>query len=932
MCGACFTPLLMLRLVHFAADTQLAGDMMGTLRGGVGPSSPAAPGTTAPMGRHATARQATQGPRPSQAQTALARPTAPGHRRAGTDGRRRHRSPVPALGPAGGGCPAAGSRRRSGRDRCASCSAEAPAAARSRGRCRATRSAAAGQRLRRLDRTRDQSAGDRDHRRSRTRPTTRSADLSRRPSDADPSRPARSEPPAPTTDGGDRRPPRHRPQTRERRRRTSFGRRDRGGLLLGFRAPQLVLLGLGVRPRSWSGSSWPVADGGLIGAGRLCGGGASSRCIRSRAGALVDWVRPLANYAYQRVTGTRPLPRRAAGAAPVRGTSRGSTCPGWASGCGSTRSHTPHGPVALLRLRDRWTVVLQVRGSNYVLADRASQERRIAAWGALLVPVRAGGLPRRRRCSGSSGPSPTAGTTCRSGGSEHGDPTAPYAAAYAAADRAAPDPTATRHETLPRGQHRRPPAAPARSGRPAAAPRAPPRCCCAELAWIRQALARADIEVIGDVGPGRPGPAGPHPVRPGRRHRRIDDAASATRRRPPPIAAGPMAARAAVGPTTGPTAACTPSTGSPSGPRCRSRRPGATRCSPSAGSAARSRSPREPIPPSRSMRELRSQRVAKRADEAQRRRLGQIETAQDDEEYARPRTPGTRTGPRPHRVPLHRLDHRHRDDHRASSTPPARWSSRPRCAARWWSAGSTARSTRPSSSPRSRSPRESAMNRADGVATSCSSPPRRTAWAGPCCALRAPGAPGHHPQPAGALPVRGRLRARVPTACTSAARPARTPRFVFDPWQHYAGRRRHQPQHAARRRHRPRQERPGQVAGAADDRLRGPRLRARRPQGRMGRGRPRPRRRTDRARPRPARADQPARPRPAARRHAPTTDWPREVEARRHNLLAALAETALDRKLHAGRAQRPARWPRPGSSAPSATAPTHRCCPTSSPH
>jgi hypothetical protein len=39
-----------------------------------------------------------------------------------------------------------------------------------------------------------------------------------------------------------------------------------------------------------------------------------------------------------------------------------------------------------------------------------------------------------------------------------------------------------------------------------------------------------------------------------------------------------------------------------------------------------------PIPPSRSMRDIRGQRVTKRADEAQRRRLGQIETAQDDEE------------------------------------------------------------------------------------------------------------------------------------------------------------------------------------------------------------------------------------------------------------------------------------------------------------
>ena len=42
----------------------------------------------------------------------------------------------------------------------------------------------------------------------------------------------------------------------------------------------------------------------------------------------------------------------------------------------------------------------------------------------------------------------------------------------------------------------------------------------------------------------------------------------------------------------------------------------------------------EPIAPSKSLRELRSARVAKRADEAQRRRLGQIETAADDEEAA----------------------------------------------------------------------------------------------------------------------------------------------------------------------------------------------------------------------------------------------------------------------------------------------------------
>src|SRR6185295_14997472 len=37
LCGACFAPLMMLKLVHFAADSHVAGEMMGTLRGGVHP-------------------------------------------------------------------------------------------------------------------------------------------------------------------------------------------------------------------------------------------------------------------------------------------------------------------------------------------------------------------------------------------------------------------------------------------------------------------------------------------------------------------------------------------------------------------------------------------------------------------------------------------------------------------------------------------------------------------------------------------------------------------------------------------------------------------------------------------------------------------------------------------------------------------------------
>jgi type IV secretion system protein TrbL len=66
MCGACFTPLLMLRLVHFAANTQLAGDAMGTLRGGVQPIASRMPGLSSSTGmnRHEMARTQGQAPAP----------------------------------------------------------------------------------------------------------------------------------------------------------------------------------------------------------------------------------------------------------------------------------------------------------------------------------------------------------------------------------------------------------------------------------------------------------------------------------------------------------------------------------------------------------------------------------------------------------------------------------------------------------------------------------------------------------------------------------------------------------------------------------------------------------------------------------------------------------------------------------------------------
>src|SRR3954452_22207305 len=160
-----------------------------------------------------------------------------------------------------------------------------------------------------------------------------------------------------------------------------FGRRDRGSLLLGFRANQLVILGVGVLA-VLVGLVGGGGHGGLLGVlVCVCAGFAALFPVQGRP--LVDWSRPIANYLYMRVTGQgrylggpRALHR-------CRGVPR-LDLPGLGQHIRLLEAATPRGPVAVLRLRDRWTVVLQVRGSNYVLADRGTQERRVLAWGALL--------------------------------------------------------------------------------------------------------------------------------------------------------------------------------------------------------------------------------------------------------------------------------------------------------------------------------------------------------------------------------------------------------------------------------------------------------------------------------------------------------------------------------------------------------------------
>src|SRR4051812_13607168 len=56
LCGACFAPIVMLRLVHFAADSHLAGDMFGNLRTGASPTLNRAAGIPSTVHRHRMAQ------------------------------------------------------------------------------------------------------------------------------------------------------------------------------------------------------------------------------------------------------------------------------------------------------------------------------------------------------------------------------------------------------------------------------------------------------------------------------------------------------------------------------------------------------------------------------------------------------------------------------------------------------------------------------------------------------------------------------------------------------------------------------------------------------------------------------------------------------------------------------------------------------------
>jgi hypothetical protein len=111
MCGACFTPLLMLRLVHFAADSHLAGEAMGTLRGGMQPVANRLQRsrTGSSMSRHDFARQQGRAPQPSSPEPAKAGALSAAPKGPGPAGATPKASPGASSGSgAGAGAGAAG--------------------------------------------------------------------------------------------------------------------------------------------------------------------------------------------------------------------------------------------------------------------------------------------------------------------------------------------------------------------------------------------------------------------------------------------------------------------------------------------------------------------------------------------------------------------------------------------------------------------------------------------------------------------------------------------------------------------------------------------------------------------------------------------------------------------------------------------------------
>ena len=407
-----------------------------------------------------------------------------------------------------------------------------------------------------------------------------------------------------------------------------FGPRDRGALLLGMRLPQLLLMSAAVLlllAGLVSGTSYGLPLGVLSAVTATV---VAFLPVQGRP--LVDWVRPVANFGYGKLSGQGTyLGGPWAVHAPTQGT-RELALPGIGARVRVRSFDTAHGEVAVIRQGNRWTAVLQVTAPAYPLADRATQQERISAWGSLLAQLGQEGS-RLAAVQWLERTIPDSGRGLDDWWQQRGDRRAPNAAQYEQLIQDA-GPAATRHETfvavsIDERRCRR--AVRAAGGGPDGVAQVLVN----ELAWVETGLRRCDVLVVGWLGP--------------------LDLGRLVRTQYDPLSTQSIDNRKATGPdhgvrlgAAGPMAATSSfnhyRTDSgfhavywiASWPRMQVQAAWLYPLLVLGGLRRTVSVTAEPISPSQSFREVRSAKVQKLTEEAQRERFGQVETALDDEEHA----------------------------------------------------------------------------------------------------------------------------------------------------------------------------------------------------------------------------------------------------------------------------------------------------------
>jgi hypothetical protein len=407
-----------------------------------------------------------------------------------------------------------------------------------------------------------------------------------------------------------------------------FGPRDRRALLLGLRLPQLLLLAAGV-VALLLGLLSSVPYGGPLGVA-TCTGLAFVALFPVQGRPVIDWARPIVNFLHGRITDQGSyLGGPWALHAPNYGP-RELALPGSGGRLRVRSFDTRHHEIAVMRQGGRWTAVLQVTAPAYPLADRSTQHERVSAWGSLLAQLGQEGT-RLAAIQWLERTIPDSGRGLEEWWRSKGDPHAPSAGDYERLIAEA-GPAATKHETyvvVSIDERRARRAIRAAGG----GPDGTAKVLVDELTWVEAGLRRCDVTVVGWLGPRDLGRLVRTQYDPACT-RSVDQRGQAGLGRGVPLrAAGPMAAKATFThyrTDSGYHAVYWVA----AWPRMEVQAAWLYPLLVLGGVRRTVSVTAEPVAPSQSFREVRSAKVQKVTEEAQRERLGQIETALDDEEHA----------------------------------------------------------------------------------------------------------------------------------------------------------------------------------------------------------------------------------------------------------------------------------------------------------